>query len=148
MTEDVIVVPTFNGKCHLEKLMANMPTDTDILVIDTGSTEQETLDFIKELPELYPEHAIKTDRTPFRGRPYGALLWAYWMYPEYTGFMLMHDSLEILEQDFLHQFKACMPKIPSKGCVAWILHSFFFDDDRQGQCFRYLIGNETPPYLI
>ncbi len=146
MSKDIIIIPTYNGVEHVWGLMRDMPKDTDIIIVDTGGSEAAHMGLEEILKEYtYAGYNVILDRTPYKGRPYGALLWVYWMYPEYDGFMLLHDSLEITDKNFLQRFKT---KMPDKGIVAWALHPFFFDTENQEICMKYMYGKKTPPYLV
>jgi len=147
MIEDLIVIPTNNGYKHLDKLLKSIHTDCPILIIDTGSTDEEHLDYVINAKCLNVDlNLLRPEQTPFKGYACGAKLWAYWKHPA-NNYLFLQDSLEVIEQDFLEQFKEKF-SYAGRGAAAWTSFDFEFDPGLQEQAMRYMYGDFIPKYGI
>jgi GT2 family glycosyltransferase len=76
----MIVIATHNGKEHLKKLLSNLESfklDKEISIIDTMSSNKESLDFLDEIStkNIYNLN-INIYKTEYRGFDTGAYIYA------------------------------------------------------------------------
>jgi len=109
----MIVIATNNGIEFLPDLIESLK-GLDYLVVDTGSTDQKSLDYVETLNHTHRKG----------GYTLGALEHAYKHFPD-EWYFIMHDSMIVKNKNFIEKFK-------SKGdVVAWLRFPMFFDDANQ-----------------
>jgi hypothetical protein len=110
-----ILIPTNNGKKHLEALLPQLRGQRNrVVIIDTGSTDKDSIKYFNDLDDA---SYIKM-QTPFHGHATGALLWFYWtrqLNPA-DNILLLQDSIKINYKDFMKVFLDLMP---TRGAVCW-----------------------------
>jgi hypothetical protein len=125
----LVVVATHNGKKFLEKLLPTIKYP--YLVIDTGSTEQESIDYFDSL--LCAKARING------GYCISAYEYAYRNY-EFEEYFFMHDSMIVKNVDFVDRFR-------EKGdAVAW-LH-FYFAPEHGRDYLAKFPGESDPTWAI
>lgn len=128
-----IVIATNNGSEHLKKCIDSLGGKYPILVVDTGSTDREHLDYVKTLD--YGE----TD-----GYSHGAFMWAYNNRPA-QNYLFLQDSMVALVDDVVKPFQELMPE---KGAVAWAKFGWVYDGYMQREWVESQYGNTHPPQGI
>lgn len=99
----LIVVASYNGKEFLPRFLNSLEDhkkeDFDVLVVDTGTTDIESLNYLESIKTKY-----KVERTPYKGYDTGAYIYAIkgHLYDEY---IFLHDSLEVLSDNFINEFR-------------------------------------------
>lgn len=137
----LVVIPTFNGKKYLEK-WGQFMEENEILFVDTGSTERESIDYIDEKRNSFKHHENFV-KTPYHGYITGALLWAYFNYKNFDSYLVVHDSMEPTVLDFVSPFVDASHGLTK--VVAWAGFDFFFDGDgAQEAAMKYLYGEGMP----
>lgn len=94
----LIVIPYFNGKEFIENLISSIEkhTDAPYIVVDTGSTEQESIDVFNNL-------WCKKDATKKAGYGVGAYILAYENYLA-DEYLFIHDSM-VFKKDPLPEMR-------------------------------------------
>jgi hypothetical protein len=76
----MIVIATNNGKKNLIELLSNLKSinfNCPVSIIDTGSTDQESIDFLNTIEsDINYKFDIKLYKTPYRGYDTGAYIYA------------------------------------------------------------------------
>jgi glycosyltransferase involved in cell wall biosynthesis len=138
--KDLVVIATHNGKNLLKRCLDSISTQYPILVVDTGSSDPESIEFFGNLGVIYPKHDVFTTKTSFKGYDTGAYLWAYWNYNA-DNYLFLQDSLEVLEKDYIKPFRDIQPKL---GCVPWATFEMCWDSIQQKEFIEYLYGSAEP----
>jgi hypothetical protein len=104
----MIVIATNNGYKHLKDLLDSMSkfdfSTEKLLVIDTISNDENHLNFLQNLQNIYPNLNISISTTPYRKFDTGAYLYAYKNFDsEY--FIFLHDSITIKDGNFIQVVK-------------------------------------------
>lgn len=137
MIDTLVIVPTFNGKEILEKLLLTFPENVDLLVVDTGSDNY----YLTEVKDKFPNLKMQICKLPFRGYGWGAFLWAYWNYPA-KNYFLMQDSMEIIDPNFVEVFKSIQPQ---RGVACWGEFGFDYCFEEATNWIKSMYKFETPP---
>jgi glycosyltransferase involved in cell wall biosynthesis len=152
MKDTLVVIATHNGKDHVKKLLdsfirisPNMPAD--ILIVDTGSTDESHLAYLKEL-EAGGNHygglpgKVMVEYIP-GGYCTGAYIHAYKNHPS-RFYMFMHDSLEVKEADWLDKFIDPL-RDTENGCVAFLTFGLSYDNLEQRLYVNSIFGDNHGP---
>jgi hypothetical protein len=99
----MIVIATHNGKEYLKRLLSNLESfnlDKEIAIIDTMSSDKESLDFLYEITNknLYNLN-IKIHKTEYRGFDSGAYIYAINNLSA-ERFYFLQDSIIIKDREF------------------------------------------------
>lgn len=130
MRRNLIVIATNNGATYLPKCLESLGTKHPILVVDTGSTDQASLELVQQQP-LY---ALLE-----RGYTTGAYLHAYKYFPA-RHYLFMQDSMVSLVPDALDPFK----DLDSGGAVAWATFDMGFDTPAHETWAKSLYTGQYP----
>lgn len=133
MYDELVVIATNNGGQYLPRLLETLGDKWPILVVDTRSTDEQFLDYLKTLP-LHCQ-------TPYQGFSTGAYLWTYFNYPA-KNYLFLQDSMEVLEPEYLEKFKEIMPE---RGAVSWCWFGFGYDNTPQKEWSEYHYGPGNDP---
>lgn len=110
----MIVIATNNGMDFLPVLLKSIEKfgrdNHQILIVDTGSTDNDFREYVDRLRTDYLVSRING------GRDSGAYWHAYDNYDDGNGYMFMHDSMEARGEDWLTQFT---DKKKDFVCYAW-----------------------------
>lgn len=131
MDEVRVVVATNNGIEFLPKCIESLG---ECLVVDTGSTDKESLEYVRSLPD-YGETT---------GYSHGAFMWAFKNRPA-KHYLFLQDSMVAKDKDFLRYFQELMPE---KGAVAWALFNWVYDGNEQREWVESQYGTSIPPHGI
>lgn len=99
----LVVVASYNGKDFLPRLLSSLEEhkkeEFDILVVDTGTTDIESLKVLESIKSKY-----MVEKTPYAGYDTGAYIYAIkgHLYDEY---IFLHDSIEVLSDSFINDFR-------------------------------------------
>lgn len=100
----MIVIATNNGIKFLPKLLNSIDLHGSnghkICIVDTGSTDEFSLNYINELDK---DKYIIT-KTEYKGYDTGAYIHAYLRFPD-DEYIFLHDSMEVLTDDWIQDFK-------------------------------------------
>ena len=97
----MIVIATHNGKTVLQDLLSdlrNIKCTVPISVIDTGSSDELCLSYLKELCETFPQLNINVYSTPEKNWDTGAYMFAI-KHLKANKYYFLQDSIRILRQD-------------------------------------------------
>jgi hypothetical protein len=101
----MIIIATNNGKRNLIELLENLnelDLSCKVCIIDTGSTDQESLDFLNELDDVNNYNfEIEIYQTPYKGYDTGAYIYAI-NNIESDRYYFIQDSLRIKSKDFFN----------------------------------------------
>jgi hypothetical protein len=101
----MIVIATNNGKKHLIELLENLNQlgiKYPVSIIDTQSTDQETVDFLNQITDNNPYNfKISVYQTPYRGFDSGAYMYAINNIKS-DRFYFLQDSLRIKDPNFFN----------------------------------------------
>jgi hypothetical protein len=127
----LVVVATHNGKKYLEKLLPTI--EYNYVVIDTGSDEQESIDYFNNLE-------CEKVRIP-GGYCVAAYEYAYRHY-DFEEYFFMHDSMIVKKNNFIEDFRA-------KGeVVAWLKFTLAPEHGRDYMARIPGDPNNVPPNAI
>jgi hypothetical protein len=101
----MIIIATNNGKQNLIELLGNLKEfsfSRKVCIIDTGSTDQESIDFLNELSDVNNYNfEIQIHQTPYKGYDTGAYIYAI-NNIESDRYYFIQDSLRIKSKDFFN----------------------------------------------
>jgi len=101
----MIIIATNNGKRNLSELLENLKEFSfgrKVCIIDTGSTDPESIDYLKELKEVTGYNfEIEIHQTSYKGYDTGAYIYAI-NNIESDRYYFIHDSLRIKSKDFFN----------------------------------------------
>jgi hypothetical protein len=101
----MIIIATNNGKRNLSELLENLKEidfSCGVCIIDTGSTDQESIDFLNELDGVNKyDFEIQIYQTPYKGYDTGAYIYAI-NNIEADRYYFIQDSLRIKSNDFFN----------------------------------------------
>lgn len=130
-----IVIATNNGKSNLQELLNSLEKiqiDYNIAIIDTQSTNLESIEFINKLDSENPYNLnIKVFRTPHKGYDTGAYIYAI-NNIDSKYFYFLQDSMQIKSIDF---FNETNKRLNNNNSVVPLLTfpSNFFDNEEERQ---------------
>ena len=137
----MIVIATNNGMKFLPNLLSSIEKHgrhgQDVCIVDTGSTDPVFISYLSTLSNYI------VTKTPYSGYDTGAYVWAYQNYKS-DEYIFMHDSLEILTNDWLEAFRYYK-------CDVCYYASFPIQFDEDAQKNRLIdigIYNQDAPYGI
>jgi glycosyltransferase involved in cell wall biosynthesis len=106
----MIVIATNNGNEYLPKLLTSIELhgteNHKICIVDTGSTDEAFLIYLNNLDSA--KYIIT--HTPYKGYDTGAYIHAYRNFID-DEYIFMHDSIEILTNDWISCFKQNDPDV-------------------------------------
>lgn len=127
-----IVIATHNGASVLPALLDRLDHygagDQELLIVDTGSDDPASLEYLARLTE----RGIPVTQTPYRGYDTGAYLWAFRHHPA-DNYLFMQDSLLVTAPDWLERFStdsdvtalAAFPFAYDNAAQRnWLIHQF------------------------
>jgi len=148
----MIVIATNNGKLYLKRLfnsISNHNINEKVLIVDTGSTDEDHLNYLKELEK---KDNVEVTQTPYKCYDTGAYIWAY---NNFTAdvYHFMHDSIEIKDPEFLQKVNT---ELKDADVVSYITFNFAGYGDKDWQDFLiknighydYKIGIFGPMFSI
>lgn len=101
----MIIIATNNGKRNLSELLENLREfglGRSVCIIDTGSTDQDSIDFLNELSEVNDYNfEIEIHQTPYKGYDTGAYIYAINNIKS-ERYYFFQDSLRIKTKDFFN----------------------------------------------
>ncbi len=101
----MIVIATHNGKTVLQDLLSDL-TDIKcvipISVIDTGSSDELSLSYLKQLREIFPQLNINVYSTLEKNWDTGAYMFAI-KHLKANKYYFLQDSIRILRQDIFNK---------------------------------------------
>lgn len=128
----MITIATNNGIEFLPRLLKSIEKygtfGHKVLVVDTGSDDEEFLKYLKTLPNV--EHIQG-------GRDTGAYIYSYSKYPNEDRYFFMQDSLEAKDNKWLKRFTDL-----AKDDNTVVAHSLFplvFDNSEQLEYFNRIV---------
>lgn len=140
MRDTLVVVASNNGKEHLESFLAANDGRYPVLIVDTGTTDSDCLDYLRAIDNP----RVSVTRTPYRGYDSGAYLWSFWHYPA-RFYLFLHDSLIPTQPDYVQPF---IDRMPPLGAVAWTNFNYGdWDSPEQRNAIEYMfpVGELGPP---
>ncbi len=146
----MIVIATNNGKEYLSKLLDSLVEfGTDgypILVCDTGTTNQDSLSFLAEIPVKYSSLDVKVERTPYSGYDTGAYIWVFRNHRA-KGYFFLQDSVTVKEVGWTKHFTEKASH--GVGCVPWLTFAMQWQSQEQIDFVRSAFAsNQWPPFGI
>lgn len=128
--DQLIVIATNNGANYLPKCLESLGDKYPILVVDTGSTDPQSL----SLSKCQPYHMLLKG-----GFTTGAYLAAY-KATKAKHYLFMQDSMVSLVEDVIAPFQA----LDSGGAVAWATFAMGFDSPEHETWAKSLYPGELP----
>jgi len=127
----MIVIATNNGKYYLEQLLNSIKVlniKDRVLVVDTGSTDKDHLNYLEQL-----EHTenITVTQTPYKCYDTGAYVYAYNNFDANT-YHFMQDSIEIKDPLFITNINN---ELKNNDIVSYITFNFGGYGDKDWQEF-------------
>lgn len=129
----MVIIATNNGHRYLEKLLVdfeNFFIDKEICLIDTGSTLEESLDFLNKIKnkEIFYNLSIQILETPYKGYDSGAYIYAMKNINS-DKYYFIQDSISIKNKDFFNDIDK---KLKDNTVVSFIyFDSNFYDNQEQ-----------------
>ena len=110
----MIVITTHNGKNHLEKLLSELNNldliNHKILVVDSGSSDIESIKYLDELKVINPfNYELIIDKTPYSGYDSGVIIHTIKNYDD-NRYIFIHDSSSIKNNECLLKLDELMSK--------------------------------------
>jgi hypothetical protein len=134
--KEVVVIATNNGAQHLARLFDSLEKygcPFEIVIVDTGSTDPESLDFIESIKF---SHGATVLHCP-GGYATGAYLHAY-RNVQADRYFFFHDSIEVKKERWWEDFRERMDT--AHTVVPWLTFDFFWDSSEQGQYIKNAMG--------
>ena len=148
----MIVIAKNNGKIYLERLLnsiSDLGINEKILIVDTGSTDDNHLNYLKELENL---ENITVTQTPYKCYDTGAYMWAYNNFVE-DNYHFMHDSIKLKDSEFINN---CNSLLNNYDVVSYISFEFvgYGDEDwkqfflKNAKTYEHKFGIFGPMFSI
>jgi hypothetical protein len=139
----MIVIATNNGFIHLKELLDSFCNidmcNEKILIIDTISTDENHINFLKLIPALYANLDITVTKTPYRGFDTGAYIYAYENY-ESELYIFLHDSITIKNSNFVRDIKNYLEE---NDVVSFFCFNFMgYGNDEWKEFMKLCTGSE------
>lgn len=129
----MVIIATNNGHLYLEKLLVdfeNFFIDKEICLIDTGSTDEESLKLLDEIKnkKIFSKLSIQILKTPYKGYDSGAYIYAMKNINS-DKYYFIQDSISIKNKDF---FDDIDKKLKDNTVVGFIyFDSNFYENQEQ-----------------
>lgn len=132
----MIVIATNNGKQYLQELLSdfeNIKIEDEISIIDTQSTDKDSLNFLEELKtnSIY-NLKINVHQTQYRGFDSGAYIYAI-NNIESDVFYFMQDSIRIKSIEYFNEIKRKL-KVGTVVCLISFPSNFFDSHEQRDFC--------------
>jgi len=129
----MIIIATNNGHLYLEKLLfdfENFFINKEICLIDTGSTDEESLKFLDKIKnkKIFSKLSIQTLETPYKGYDSGAYIYAMKNINS-DKYYFIQDSISIKNKDFFDDIDKKLKDNTVVGIIYF--DSNFYDNEEQ-----------------
>lgn len=146
----MIVVATNNGISYLpaclDALAEHETSGRKVLVVDTGTTCEDSLAFLNSILDRSWPFALEVARSPYRGYDSGAYIYAYCNYSS-ADYFFMQDSVRPKRKGWLKEFEDRATY--RVGCVPWLTFQMQWDCQEQVDWVRQTFGTDQwPPFGI
>jgi hypothetical protein len=141
----MIVITTNNGKSHLERLLNELNNldllNHKVLVVDSGSSDIESLNYLENLKLNNSfKYNLTIDKTPYSGYDSGVIIYTIKNYED-DSYIFIHDSFSIKTNEFFTKMDELMNK---KNVVVPLLifNGNAYDNDSQKDFCKSKYGSE------